>query len=88
RRCLQLVNTRAISTQITALRKEMVTAEFNKRIQSEIEVLDLNHIPFQLQETSSGGQNLFSIGLQKMMLAPDRRKEARKVRNSGYLGSA
>ncbi|MGO7572508.1 AAA family ATPase [Rhizobium ruizarguesonis] len=64
RRCLQLVNTRAISTQITALRKEMVTAEFNKRIQSEIEVLDLKHIPFQLQETSSGGQNLFSIGLQ------------------------
>ncbi|MBY3192457.1 AAA family ATPase [Rhizobium laguerreae] len=63
RRCLQLVNTRAISTHITALRKEMVTAEFNKRIQSEIEVLDLKHIPFQLQETSSGGQNLFSIGL-------------------------
>ncbi|WP_037094229.1 AAA family ATPase [Rhizobium leguminosarum] len=64
RRCVQLVNTRAISTQITALRKEMVTAEFNKRIQSEIEVLDLKHIPFQLQETSAGGQNLFSIGLQ------------------------
>ncbi|MGG7581824.1 AAA family ATPase [Rhizobium sp. Nf11,1] len=64
RRCLQLVNTRAVSTQITALRKELVTAEFNKRIQSEIEVLDLQHIPFQLQETSSGGQNLFSIGLK------------------------
>ncbi|TBY61033.1 hypothetical protein E0H46_30405 [Rhizobium leguminosarum bv. viciae] len=64
RRCLQLVNTRAVSTQITALRKELVTAEFNKRIQSEIEVLDLQHIPFQLQESSSGGQNLFSIGLK------------------------
>lgn len=64
RRCLQLVNTRAVSAQITALRKELVTAEFNRRIQSEIEVLDLQHIPFQLQESSSGGHNLFSIGLK------------------------
>lgn len=64
RTCLQLVNTRAVSNQITALRKDLVTAEFNKRIQSEIEALDLKHIPLQLQETSSGGQNLFSIGLK------------------------
>jgi energy-coupling factor transporter ATP-binding protein EcfA2 len=63
RACVQLVNTRVVSNQITALRRELVTAEFNKRLQSEIEALDLEHIPFQLLETSSGGQNLFSIGL-------------------------
>ncbi|TAU68273.1 hypothetical protein ELI45_10780 [Rhizobium ruizarguesonis] len=62
--CQQLVNTRAVSNQITALRKELVTAEFHKRIDSEIEALDLRHIPFQLLETSAGGQNLFSIGLK------------------------
>lgn len=58
------VATRSISTQITALRKQLVTEELESRIGEEIRLLDLTHLPFKVSESSSGGKSLFSVGLQ------------------------
>jgi ABC-type uncharacterized transport system ATPase subunit len=62
--CLAQVATRSISNQITALRKELVTEELQRRIVEEIRALNLTHLPFKVSDSSSGGQSLFSVGLQ------------------------
>lgn len=62
--CQTQVATRSISTQITALRKQLVTEELERRIAEEIDSLDLNHLPFKVSDSSSGGKSLFSVGLQ------------------------
>jgi hypothetical protein len=62
--CLAQVATRPISTQITALRKQLVTEEMERRMEDEIDALDLTHLPFKISDSSSGGKSLFSIGLQ------------------------
>ena len=73
--CLAQVATRSISSQITALRKLLVTEELEKRILEEISALDLTHLPFKVSDSSSGGQSLFSVGL----------KGAGKVKNNQIL---
>ena len=55
--------TRSISSQITALRKQLVTEELERRIAEEIGALDLTHLPFKVSDSSSGGKSLFSVGL-------------------------
>jgi hypothetical protein len=62
--CLEQLATRAISAQITALRKQLVTEELERRIAEEIRSLDLTHLPFKVSDLSSGGKSLFSVGLQ------------------------
>ncbi len=62
--CQTQVATRSISTQITALRKQLVTEELERRIAEEIGSLDLNHLPFKVSDLSSGARSLFSVGLQ------------------------
>lgn len=62
--CQDQVATRPISTQITALRKQLVTEELERRIADEIGWLDLTHLPFKVSDSSSGGKSLFSVGLQ------------------------
>lgn len=62
--CQTQVATRLISMQITALRKQLVTEELERRITEEISSLDLNHLPFQVSDSSSGGKSLFSVGLK------------------------
>lgn len=62
--CQAQVATRAVSTQITALRKQLVTQEFERRVAEEIVALDLTHLPFKVSDSSSGGKSLFSVGLQ------------------------
>lgn len=61
--CQAQVATRSISTQITALRKQLVTEELERRIAEEITALDLTHLPFRVSDSSSGGKSLFSVGL-------------------------
>lgn len=61
--CQTQVATRSISTQITALRKQLVTEELERRIAEEIGSFDLNHLPFKVSDSSSGGKSLFSVGL-------------------------
>lgn len=63
-RCQDQVATRLISIQITALRKQLVTEELERRIAEEITALDLTHLPFKVSDSSSGGKSLFSVGLQ------------------------
>lgn len=62
--CQTQVATRSISTQITTLRKQLVTEELERRIADEIGWLDLTHLPFKVSDSSSGGKSLFSVGLQ------------------------
>lgn len=62
--CQAQVATRSISTQITALRKQLVTEELERRIAEEIGMLDLTHLPFKVNDSSAGGKSLFSVGLQ------------------------
>ncbi|MDT1064369.1 AAA family ATPase [Paracoccus sp. CPCC 101403] len=62
--CRTQVATRPISKQITALRKQLVTEELERRIAEEIGLLDLTHLPFKVSDSSSGGKSLFSVGLQ------------------------
>lgn len=62
--CQKQVATRSISTQITALRKQLVTEELERRMSEEIALLDLTHLPFKVRDSSSGGKSLFSVGLQ------------------------
>lgn len=62
--CQAQVATRSISMQITALRKQLVTEELERRIAEEIRALDLIHLPFKVSDSSSGGKSLFSVGLE------------------------
>ncbi|MGV6873889.1 AAA family ATPase [Pseudochelatococcus sp. B33] len=61
--CQAQVATRLISAQITALRKQLVTEELERRIAEEITALDLTHLPFKVSDSSSAGKSLFSVGL-------------------------
>lgn len=61
--CEAQVATRSISMQITALRKQLVTEQLERRIAEEIAALDLTHLPFKVSDSSSGGKSLFSVGL-------------------------
>lgn len=72
-KCRELVGTKSVSVQITALRRELVTADLEKRVAAEIEALDLTHLPFRLSDRSSGGQSYFSVGLSTpLSVANDR----------------
>jgi len=62
-KCTDLLNTKGVSTQITSLRRELVTADLEKRIQNEIEALDLTHLPFRVNDRSAGGQSNFRVVL-------------------------
>lgn len=62
--CQKQVATRPVSTQVTALRKQLVTQELERRMREEIALLDLTHLPFKVRDSSSGGKSLFSVGLQ------------------------
>lgn len=74
-KCLDQVATRPVSNQITALRKQLITDELERRVVEEINEFDLSHLPFKISEYSGGGQSLFSIGL----------KGAGKIKNNQIL---
>jgi AAA domain len=63
-KCRDLVSTKQASLQITSLRRELVTADLEKRIMTEIETLDLTHLPFRVSDRSSGGQSYFAVALK------------------------
>ena len=63
-KCKDLVSTKQVSIQITSLRRELVTADLEKRIMAEIETLDLTHLPFRVSDRSSSGQSYFAVGLK------------------------
>ena len=63
-KCRALVNTHQVSLQITSLRRDLVTADLEKRIMAEIEILDLTHLPFRVSDRSASGQSFFAVGLK------------------------
>lgn len=63
-RCSAIVSNRALSTQITTVRRGLLATGLHKRIQAEIEELDLSHIPFKISDQSRGGQSLFGVGVK------------------------
>jgi len=63
-KCRDLVSTKQASLQITSLRRELVTADLERRIMTEIETLDLTHLPFRVSDRSSGGQSYFAVALK------------------------
>ena len=61
--CFGAAKTNAVSHQVSALRKELVTEDLNNRIRAEIDVLDLAHIPLLINDTSRKGESGFAVTL-------------------------
>ena len=61
--CVGATKTNAVSYQVSALRKELVTEDLNNRIRAEIDSLDLAHIPLLINDTSRRGESGFAITL-------------------------
>lgn len=62
--CSRLANTQALSTQITAIRRKIVTTGLEERIQAEVAGLDLAHIPFVVSDQSREGDSYFGVNLK------------------------
>ena len=62
-KCRELLSTKAVSVQITTLRRDLVTADLEKRIMEEIKTLDLLHLPFRVTDRSDGGKSNFKVVL-------------------------
>lgn len=67
--CIAVVGSRPISQQITVLRKALVTKELQARVTREVKALDLTHLQLDLSDSSSGGQSLFTVGLESVQKA-------------------
>lgn len=59
--CIKLVNTGQLSTQITSVRRALVTAGLGARIAEEIAALDLDYMPFEVTDRSRDGNSLFEV---------------------------
>ena len=61
--CVNATKTNAVSLQVNALRKELVTDDLNNRIRNEVEGLDLAHIPLLINDDSRRGESGFAVTL-------------------------
>jgi energy-coupling factor transporter ATP-binding protein EcfA2 len=68
--CIKLVNTGQLSTQITAVRRSLVTAGLGARIKAEIEALDLGYMPFEVSDRSKDGNSLFEVKVKAVAGGP------------------
>ena len=59
--CIKLVNTGPLSSQITNVRRALVTAGLDTRIKDEIAALDLSYMPFEVSDRSKDGNSLFEV---------------------------
>ena len=73
--CAAQVGTGAVSRQLTALRKLLLTNTLQKRVAAEVAQLDLGHLPFEMIDSSASGQSLVGVGLRGV----------KKVKNSQIL---
>ena len=76
--CIGSAKTTAVSHQVNALRKELVTEDLNNRIRAEINALDLAHIPLQINEDSRKGESGFAV-----ILDAQRKVASRDVLSEG-----
>jgi hypothetical protein len=70
-KCKEAVSTRAASLQITALRKDLVSADLEGRIKTELEEFDLLHLPFKVTDRSEGGQSNFRVAIDTPVSVPN-----------------
>ena len=61
--CVGATKTNAVSYQVSALRRQLVTEDLNHRIRAEINLLDLGHIPLLINDTSRKGESRFAVTL-------------------------
>ncbi len=61
--CVGATKTNAVSYQVSALRRQLVTEDLNNRIRAEIGALDLAHIPLLINDTSRKGESRFAVTL-------------------------
>ena len=62
-KCVKGVRTNAVSFQVSALRKELVTEELNSRIRAEITEFELTHIPLRINDYSRKGESGVEVTL-------------------------
>ena len=63
-KCVSATKTNAVSLQVRALRKELVTEGLNNRILAETDALDLKYIPLVVNDDSRKGESLFEVRLE------------------------
>ena len=61
--CEDATRTRDISIKVTEIRRNLVTADLDRRIKAEIENLGLGYIPFKVRDASSKADSLVQIAL-------------------------
>ena len=61
--CVGSTKTNAVSYQVNALRRQLVTEDLNHRIRAEINLLDLAHIPLLINDISRKGESRFEVTL-------------------------
>lgn len=62
--CRMRCDTGDISRKNTQLRKRFITTEFRERLRTELEALDLEYIPFRIDERSEEGESYVGVGLE------------------------
>lgn len=63
KRCQAAVATADVSRQITAMRRSSVMAGLGKRIMAELKGFGLDHIPFEVNDSSQTGQSFYAVNL-------------------------
>ena len=61
--CEAAIRTQGISLKVTELRRNLITADLERRIKAEIENLGLGHIPFKVRDASSKADSMVQIAL-------------------------
>lgn len=56
-------NTASLSRLVSELREDLITKDFEKKLRKEISQLNLTHIPFKLEESSTKGQSYVGVAL-------------------------
>ena len=61
--CVNATKTNAVSLQVNALRRELVTDDLNNRVRGEVDELDLGYIPLLINDDSRKGESGFAVTL-------------------------
>jgi hypothetical protein len=61
--CSKMVGTQQLSTLMTSIRRKLVTEGLERRIQTEVNNLDLGYLPFAVHDESRDGHSYFEVSL-------------------------
>jgi hypothetical protein len=71
--CEGATRTKGISLKATELRRNLITADLERRIKAEIENLGLGYIPFKVRDASSKADSMIQIALDATLAAVNSR---------------